>query len=152
MIGQNWEKPWTSQPNQSLPITAEEADETHLGHTPSQWQGQDLIPGLLASCSQTFPTSHSFLENPRAIFFSLFSCFIGVQLLYNGVLISAVQRSESAMCIPISPPSWTSLPPQPPIPPIQVITERQAELPVLYSRFPLAICFTHGSVYMSILI
>ena len=43
-------------------------------------------------------------------------------------------------------------PPSPHIPPIQVITEHQAELPVLYSRFPLTICFTHGSVYMSILI
>ena len=43
-------------------------------------------------------------------------------------------------------------PPIPPIPPTQVITEHQAELPVLYSRFPLAICFTHGSVSMSILI
>ena len=45
--------------------------------------------------------------------------------------------------------SWTSLPI--PIPPIQVITEHSAELPVLHSRFPLAIYFTHSSVYMSIL-
>ena len=30
-----------------------------------------------------------------------------------------------------------------PIPSLQVITEHQAELPVLYRRFPLAICFTH---------
>ena len=34
-----------------------------------------------------------------------------------------------------------------PIPPIQVITEHQAELPVLDSRFPLAICFTHESAH-----
>ena len=33
-----------------------------------------------------------------------------------------------------------------------VITAHQAELPVLYSSFPLAMYFTHGSVYMSILI
>ena len=33
-----------------------------------------------------------------------------------------------------------------------VITEHRAELPVLYSRFPLAIYFTHGSVFMSNLI
>ena len=63
-------------------------------------------------------------------------------LLYN---------EESAMCIHISPPSWTSLPP-PIIPPIQVITEQGAELCELYSRFPLAVYFTHGSVFMSNLI
>ena len=34
------------------------------------------------------------------------------------------------------------------IPHLEVITEHQAELPVLYSRFPLAIYFTHSSVYM----
>ena len=32
----------------------------------------------------------------------------------------------------------------------QVITEHRTELPVLYSRFLLALYFTHGSVYMSI--
>ena len=37
-----------------------------------------------------------------------------------------------------------------PIPPIQVTTEHRADLLVLYSRFPLAIYFIHGSVYMSI--
>ena len=76
---------------------------------------------------------------------------IGVELLYNVVLVSSVQQSESTICIPISPPSWTSLPPTT-IPRISVTTEHQAELPVLYSRLPLAIYFTHGSVYMSILI
>ena len=84
--------------------------------------------------------------------FSIYSFYlIGIYLLYNVVLVSAVQRSESAICIHISPPSWTSLPP-PHIPPIQVITEHRAEIPVLYRRFPLAICFTHGSINMSILI
>jgi len=38
------------------------------------------------------------------------------------------------------------------ISPIYVITEQQAELPVIYSSFPLAICSTHGSVYTSLLI
>ena len=49
------------------------------------------------------------------------------------------------VCVYISPPSWP-----PPIPSIQVTTEHPAELPAVYNRFPLAICFTHGSVYMSI--
>ena len=33
---------------------------------------------------------------------------------------------------------------------LYAITEHRAELPVLYSRLPLAIYFTHGSVYTSI--
>ena len=36
-----------------------------------------------------------------------------------------------------------------PIPPLQVDTKHQADLPVLCSCFPLAIYFTFGSVYMS---
>ena len=36
-----------------------------------------------------------------------------------------------------------------PIPPLQGVTEHQADLPVLCSCFPLAICFPFGSVYMS---
>ena len=71
-------------------------------------------------------------------------------MLYNVVLVSAVQPSESAIYIHVSPPSWTSLPLPSPIPPISVITEHRAELPVLYSRFPLAIDFTHGSVRLEI--
>ena len=38
------------------------------------------------------------------------------------------------------------------IPPISVIREYQVELPVLYSRFLPALCCTHGSLYMSVLI
>ena len=50
------------------------------------------------------------------------SIFIELQLLYNVVLVSGVQQSESAICLHISPPSRTSLPPPAtppsPIPPI----------------------------------
>ena len=28
------------------------------------------------------------------------------------------------------------------------VTEHQTELPALHSNFPLAVCFTHGSVYV----
>ena len=44
-------------------------------------------------------------------------------------------------------------PPEPPFLPqnsLCVITEHRAELPVLNSKLPLAIYFTHGSVYLSI--
>ena len=45
--------------------------------------------------------------------------------------------------------SLLRLPPTLPIPPLQVVTEQQADLPVLCGCFPLAIYFTFGSVYMS---
>ena len=43
-------------------------------------------------------------------------------------------------------------PPTLPIPPLYVVTKHRADLPVLCSFFPLAICFTFGSVYMSMLL
>ena len=46
---------------------------------------------------------------PKSIANSLFF-FIGIYLLYNIILVSAVQQSESAICIHICPPSWISLP------------------------------------------
>ena len=46
-------------------------------------------------------------------------------------------------------PSFLDLPPNSPPHP-QAITEHRAELPVLYSSFPLSVSFTHGSVYMSL--
>ena len=45
--------------------------------------------------------------------------------------------------------SLLRLPPTLPIPPLQVVTKHQADLPVLRGCFPLAIYFTFGSVYMS---
>ena len=46
-----------------------------------------------------------------------------------------------------------SLSPAPhPISPFQVITEHRAELPMLYSRFPLITCFTRDSVHKSLLL
>ena len=46
-------------------------------------------------------------------------------------------------------PSFLSIPPTPHcISPFQVITEHWSELAVSYTNFPLAIYFTHGSVYM----
>ena len=49
-------------------------------------------------------------------------------------------------------PSLLSLGPTLPIPPLQVDTKHQADLPVLCGCFPLAIYFTFGSVYMSMLL
>ena len=63
-------------------------------------------------------------------------------MLYSIVLVSAVQQRKSPF--PLEPPSHA-----PPIPPIQVITEQRAELPVPFRSFPLAISFAHGCVYVS---
>ena len=61
--------------------------------------------------------------------------------------VSAVEWSESAVCIHILPPPLASLSPH--IPCLWVITELWDELPVLCSSFPLDSYFTHGRVYMS---
>ena len=45
-------------------------------------------------------------------------------------------------------PSLLRLPPLPTLL-LQVLTEHQAELPVSYGSFPLAIYFTHDNAYMS---
>ena len=43
-------------------------------------------------------------------------------------------------------------PPSHPISPLDVVPEHQVELPVLYSNFPLALYFTHGNAYVSVLL
>ena len=76
------------------------------------------------------------------IFFNwnIINCFTMLcqLLLYN----STNQPYVYTYSLPLDPPSTL------PIPPFQVITEHQAEPHVLHSNFPLAICFTRGSVYM----
>ena len=68
-------------------------------------------------------------------------------MLYNVASLSALQKSESAGHIhplPLKPASQ-----HPHLTPPG--HQHQDELPVLHGSFPLAICFTHGSVYMPIL-
>ena len=66
----------------------------------------------------------------------------GVQLLFNIVLVSAVQWSDLAISIHISPSSGALLHPWRSWP------RPRAGLPVLYGSFPLALYFTYDSVYM----
>ena len=83
-------------------------------------------------------TTHFFL-----FFLSFFNFEIEeVSLLYNVVLVSAVQWSESVICIHVSLPSGATTPT--PIPPIEVTTDHLAELPVLCRRSPLAILYIPG--------
>ena len=53
---------------------------------------------------------------------------------FTVVLVSAVQVSDSAVCVHRSPPSQPALCPSPP----QVTTELRAELPARHGKFPLA--------------
>ena len=71
-------------------------------------------------------------------------------MLHNVRLVCAGQQCKSAISIQTSPLSWASFPLTPS--PLNVITEHQSELPVLYNYFPLAVCFTHSSVYVAIFV
>ena len=86
-----------------------------MGTSVTQWC---LILCNLMDCSPLgsgagpILTTHSISELCVLLFvaFSLHVWFlIGVELLYNFVLVSAVQQRESAMSVHISPPSWASL-------------------------------------------
>ena len=57
----------------------------------------------------------------------------------NVVLVSAVQGSKSAVCIHISPPSWTSLPPCPPSYPSRSLQRTELSFP-LVSAVDMVVC------------
>ena len=63
---------------------------------------------------------------------------------------SAIHQRESAVCIHVSPPSWTSFSPLILSHPLGHHGAR-GWAPCVSRNFPLAICFTYGSVYVSVL-
>ena len=73
-----------------------------------------------------------------------------MQLLYNVVLVSAVQRSESAICIHKSLPFWVSLL----LSHLTILSHHRAPswAPYDIQQPPTSYLFTHGSVYMSMLL
>ena len=78
--------------------------------------------------------------------------FLIEELLYNSALASAIHQHESAISIHMSPPSWTSLLPPTPSHPSRLSQSTRCELPVSYNKFPLAISFTYGNIYVSMLL
>ena len=62
------------------------------------------------------------------------------------MLVSVIQQSESAICVHLSPLSWTC-PPSPPPLPLWDITELGAEPPELHNSFSLA-HISHMAVHM----
>ena len=83
-------------------------------------------------------------------FFFLFShlVLIGEKLLYS---VGFCQQCESAVSVRISTPSELSASTLPQPTPL-VVTDLGAAAPVLFSGFPLAVCFTHDDVYVSMLL
>ena len=90
-----------------------------------------------------------FIVCPHQLFFLLtslleYNCFT---MLCQFLLYNKVNQLYVHIYPHIS--SLLHLPPTLPIPPLQVVTKHEADLPVLCGCFPLAIYFTFGSVYMS---
>ena len=80
-------------------------------------------------------------------------CFpIRGQLPNNAVMAFDIPQCESAMGIPVSPPSWISFPPPTPSHPSRLSQSTRCEFPASFSKFPLLICFTYGNVYVSMLL
>ena len=73
-------------------------------------------------------------------------------MLYNIVLVSAIHHHESVIGIHMSPPFGTSLPPSIPSHPSRLSPHTRFEFPASYSKLPLAVCFTYGDVYVSVLL
>ena len=96
--------------------------------------------------SISYLTFYTYLENCSRIahvelpyfFLFFFVIFIEVKLIYNVVLASDIQQSESVVHMHIPTYIWTL--------PIQAVTEYQVEFPVLYSRSLLVIYFIYSSV------
>ena len=64
------------------------------------------------------------------------------------LLVSAIHQHESTVGIHMFLPSRTCLPPH--LTPLGC--QKACELPTSYSKFPLAICFTYGNAYVSMLV
>ena len=90
----------------------------------------------------------------KIVYIQGYICFLTNLLEYNGFTILCqflLYNKVNQLQVHIYPhiPSLLCLPPTLPIPPLQVVTRHQADLPVLCGCCPLAIYFTFGSVYMS---
>ena len=116
---------------------------------------------LVSSCCSTVPFSHPpplqagklpvFFKPCLGIifFFPDFFLFFFWRIIASQCYVGFYYTMKWINCMYTYIPSFLDLPPNPPPHP-QAISEHRAELPVLYSSFPLAVSFTHGSVYMSL--
>ena len=97
------------------------------------------------------PPHWSLIKCPNFTFMTFILIFFNWRIItYNVVSVSAIQQYELAISIHIYPLPHAPLSPSHPTP--LVVTDHQVELLVLCSSFPLAICFTYGSVYVPMLL
>ena len=68
------------------------------------------------------------------------------------MLVSTIHQYESVIGTYMCPPYCTSLPLPSPSHSSRLSQSTRFELPVSHSKFPLAICFTYGHVYVSIIL
>ena len=72
-------------------------------------------------------------------------------IVYNIVLVSAMQQREP-VGTHMLPPSWASLAPPIPSHPSTLSQNAGFELPASYSKFPMAVYFTCSNAYVSVLL
>ena len=77
---------------------------------------------------------------------------LSISLAYDIVMVSAIHQHEMAIVIHMSPPSWISLLSLSPSYPSRLSQSTGFGFAVSYSKFPLAIYFTYGHVYVSTLL
>ena len=103
--------------------------------------------------SKYLPPTIYYKESISFIYYNIYPFFlIGGQLLYNIVLVSAIQQCESAISIYIVPLFWPFLPCHPHPIPLHRAPATYVTLLMLFSNFPLAIYFTHDNEYISMLL
>ena len=73
--------------------------------------------------------------------------FIGVKLLFNVMLVSTVQQCESAICVHLSPPAWSSFPLSHHYPTLLAHHRALSWAPCALQQLPTSY-FTRGGVYM----
>ena len=87
-----WRIPWTEEPGRLQPMWLQESNTTEHTHIHTH------------ACTCTHTRAHT--QSWTCFFFF----FNWSKLLYSVMLVSAVQKRESAVCIYVSPASWASLP------------------------------------------
>ena len=101
------------------------------------WQVPDTAIIFFVVCLSIWPRSAQVSITPLTF-------FIGILLVYNAVFLLYNEVNQLYI--------YTYILPSHPSFSFYIIAEHWTEFPVLFSSFLLAISFTHGRVYMSVLI
>ena len=115
-----------------------------------------LLP--LPSITGEYPTSHHQLGKEKTsklewwLLLSIYCFFFfNWHIIYNIVMTSAIYQQESAIGIHVSPPSWTPFPPPSPPHLSRLSQITSFGFPPSHIELPLAIYFTYGNIYVSML-